>query len=600
MSDDAQTPPAPAAQISAPALEHGRNFLASMFMAARTAQIHDPSNQAFEQAIEAVSKSAQALFQATGGFSLRFVDNTVFLNGVRLRFEGGTYSTTQKLAELLGERGLGGLELHKTPSPAAIRKLVMLFAPHSQDADTSAPELGLGDIQMLGIQVFQDQRNDVRIDRKAMVVQSYGKLVLALRERLERIELRRQPQATSLGPPRLKPVRVLQDLVEMCEDRTDFVLRLAANRRGATHRELLGVNTSLLSLVMGHAVGLPRQELVDIGAAALLVPLGFEPALIGAAVGPETLDEHHAHAAAIRLLADAGISQSTYIRCIIVGEQSGLMPLDIGSAPHPYARMVRSACAYEQLVLGLHESGRRLHPLQALARLHNDAQADIDRRWIDLLINVLRAFPKGAQVVLDDGTQAEVLSQMGGTRWDRPMVRTPDGQTHDLMIQEEGRFLHRIKGTTFYCGLTSEPSQHLEEEAPASDALYGYAQSEALPPPTFEPLIPDQGEFMNHEDDPVADDPMDRTDAMDREQLAALMQSPLLDTQELDAERSNDTDVAAFAPPEFPAGVHPPSLDEPGDDDEDFASDDPLDVTQADPFDPSKTQESIVPIPWDD
>ncbi|MEM7679056.1 MAG: hypothetical protein AAF449_24020, partial [Myxococcota bacterium] len=544
-------PPAPATtSISPQAREHGRNFLASMFMAARTAEIHDPSNQAFEQAIDAVSKAAQALFQATGGFNLRFVDDAVLLNGIPLRFEGGTRSSTQKLREILDDRGLGGLELHKAPSQAAIRKLVMLFAPRSQDGDDSESELGLGDIRVLAVQRIQDQQSDVRVDRQAMVVQSYGKLVLALRERLQRIERRRQPTAPGgVGPPRLKLVRVLQDLVEMCEDRIDFVLRLAANRQGASRRELLGVNTSLLSLVMGHAVGLPRQELIDIGSAALLVPLGFEPALNDEVISHEMLDEHHSHAAAVRLLADSNIGRSTYIRCTIVGEQCGIMPLDIGSLPHPYAKIVRCACAYQQLVLGLHDLGNPLHPLQALTRLYNHTEAAIDRRWIDLLINALRAFPKGSQVVLDDGTQAEVISQVGGTRWDRPMVRTPDGLTHDLMIQEDGRFLNRIKGTAFYCGSAPSPPDHLHDEISPPDAVYGYG--------AFEPLHLDEGDFMSPEDAPIDDDLMDQTDAMDPEQLAELMQLPLPEAKELDAQRPGDTDVAAFAPPEAPTAIRP-------------------------------------------
>ena len=71
------------------------------------------------------------------------------------------------------------------------------------------------------------------------------------------------------------------------------------------------------------------------------------------------------------------------------------------------------------------------------------------------------AFPKGAIVVLDDGIVGDVLSQAGGTRWDRPLVRgskTDDDakpQTHDLMLQRDGRFVQRIRGTAFFCGRAS-------------------------------------------------------------------------------------------------------------------------------------------------
>lgn len=481
MTIDAHSPARSAARMSPSAREHGRNFLASLFMAVRTAQIHDPSNQAFDNAMQAVSKAAITLYQATGGFSVRFVDDVVFLNGVRLRFDGGNYSWAQTLRQMLAGKGLGGLELYKPPSQAAVRKLVMMFAPEAHEDDHAGTEALVGDIRVLGIQRFQDQPSDVRIDRKVMVVQSYGKLILALRERLERIQLRQELSSDEpLGPPRLKPVRVVQDLIELCNDRSDFLLRLATNRQGAPLIELFGVNASLLSLVMGRTIGIPRQELVDVGLAALFVPLGFDP---GGVADPRTatLTAHNAHAAVVRLLTDSGIGPSTYLRTVVLGEQCGLTPVETGSPPHPYAKMVRCACAYEQLVLGLGIESP-LHPLAALARLHNDRSLDLDRRWVDLLVNVLRAFPKGAEVVLDDGSLAVVLSQMGGTRWDRPMVRVagPPAATHDLMIQEDDRFLRRIRGTAFYLGLSTEPPEYLEEESPTDDVTFDDLPAEAL------------------------------------------------------------------------------------------------------------------------
>ena len=43
---------------------------------------------AFEHGINMIRESADALYAATSGFSLRFVEDSAFLNGSRLRFEG--------------------------------------------------------------------------------------------------------------------------------------------------------------------------------------------------------------------------------------------------------------------------------------------------------------------------------------------------------------------------------------------------------------------------------------------------------------------------------------------------------------------------------
>ena len=593
----------PPPSVSPKAIEHGRNFLAALFMAARTAQIHDPSNQAFEQAMHAVSKAAQALFQVTGGFSVRFVDDSVFLNGVRLRFEGGTYSSTQTLRKMLGSKGLGGLELHKTPSPAAIRKLVLLFAPQVVEDPKAAAEALLGEFRMLGIQRFQDRRSDVRIDRRVMVVQSYGKLILALRERFERLELRRATGGSeALGPPRLKPVRVVQDLVELCEDRADFLLRLSTNRRGAPLRELFGVNTSLLSLVAAHTLGVGRQDLVDIGLAALFVPLGIsgrdDEAL---KFGPDSV-----HVSVAHLLADSGISPSTYARSIIVGEQCGLTPLQIGAPPHPYASLVRCVCAYQQLVTGVATTAPPLHPLAALATLNNDRRLGVDPRYVDLLINVLRAYPKGAIVVLEDGREAEVLSQLGGTRYDRPMVRTRSGADDtpvDLMLKDGERFVNRIQGTALFVGRATEAPDHLDVESPRPEAAF-----DDLPP---DERLPDVEQVAVEQalDDPIVDEANTGVDPWPRGALEPTLnddegdplQLPLLGPEDVQTHRPSDMEIALYAPPEPPPLNPAQPVDDAATDLSDIADmANDLDSTQADPFDPTKTQESFVPIPWDD
>ena len=570
-----------AAAVTPKAREHGRNFLASLFMAVRTAQIHDPSNQAFDQAVQALSKAAQALFQVTGGFSVRFVEDSVFLNGTRLRFEGGTYSNAQALGQMLAEKGLGGLELQKAPSPSAIRTLVLLFAPNAADEPDVGPRSLVGEFRVLGVQRFQEQRDDVRIDRRVMVVQSYGKLILALRERFERVELRRTSAIQEpLGPPRLKPVRVMQDLVELCEDRTDFVLRLAANTRGAPAHELYGVNVALLSLVMGHAIGLPRQDLVDIGLAALFIPLGLDEDPTAAA----TAGEDPALASLVRLLEDCGISLSTYTRCTVLGEQSDATT-EPGTEAHPYARMVRCAAAYQRLVLAM--TGQApLHPIAALARLNNDRSLGLDRRWVDLLINVLRTYPKGSSVVLDDGTYAEVLSQLSSIRWDRPMVKADDTEeTIDLMQQHEDRFTRRIQGTAYFLGIADAPPEHLEEESPNADITFDEQPAAAVL--TAEELF--AAGYDPTEDGPTLSQPPrpeapSERDAEPIDAHTALMQAPLLAHEELLT--PNDTDEAKFEDPRARTSDS---------DDEDL-----LDVTQADGLDPTKTMESFVPFPWEE
>lgn len=436
-------------QLSRKAVDLAKNLLSSLFMAIRTAKIHDPSNSAFENAVQSVFRSAQALFQATGGFSLQLVEDTVFLNGSRLRFESSAFSTIRTLRHLMEEQDLGGLELMQSPNPTTIRNLILLFTPGAQVDPKAQVELAR-DIKMLGVQRLVEDRPDIKVDRRVFAVQCYGKLLLAVREQLDRIaQARTCDWAAGSGPPRLRIVRVLQDLVELGADRADFLLRLSTNAKGAEPVELHGANASLLAIVMGHALGVPRQALVDVAVAALFHHIGA----VVDAQGGFVWDGRVCQASLARLLAETGVGQSSYLRALMIGEQT-LVSAPNGVQPHPYGRLIKVAATYERLTSGFGSAEPSLHPLGALARMYNTEPNQLDRDLVDLLINVLRAFPVGCRVVLDTGETAVVSNQLGGARWDRPMVRVegPNPRIVDLTSMDRGRFAARITNTARFAG----------------------------------------------------------------------------------------------------------------------------------------------------
>ncbi len=429
-------PPVPATlrtDLSERALEHGRNLLSCLFMAVRTAQIHAPTNRALVQSVHSAHRAAETLVAATGGFSLQFVEDVAFLNGTRVRFETGSFGTVRNLRQCFERHGLGGLTLRAPPTYAAIERLIHLLggAPVTEAAKE---ELGSLQVGLLGPQRFADA-GPVRVDRRVFAVQCYAKLLLALREQRERL---RSGPVTEGVRPQLRVVRVVQDLVELCGDRPDFLLRLGGNRTGADPFELVGANACVLAAATGFALGLERSTLVDLGVAGLLHH-------IDVGLGRGLPDRTGAPTAIVELLEGAELGPSSFTRALLVAERP---TLDAGARTtdaHPLARLLGVVVAYVQRTIGFGVA--RHHPLDALAAVYNEPE-HFDRRFADLLVNTLRAFPVGAEVVLDDGRSARVHSHTGGSRWDRPVV-VPDEQTGpiDLMVRRDGRFERRIVGT---------------------------------------------------------------------------------------------------------------------------------------------------------
>lgn len=482
--------------------ELARNFLAALFMGVRTAQIHDVGNRAFERAIELVRDAAEQLHRATGGFTVVFTDGAVFLNGHRLRVDGSAHEAMRTLARLLEQRGLGGVSLSSWPRLPVLRALLVHLAGARDEAVAAGDQAAVREL-LVAPQALTDHAGGGLVDRRVFALQCYAKLVLVLRD------LRTQPARGHA--PRVRAVRLIQDLVELGSERADILLRLAHTHTGADADDLHGANVCVLSLALGQALGLARPQLVDLGVGALYHDVGRSPAsaVPGAApagarglawedetaedalssltaddalslddddegsrarTAPMALPRHHHPEEALgdaarahpwssfaRVLAQAGTSRVGLMRAVIAGEHHiGPRDVDLWGVPRPLptllSRIVAVADAYDALIGGLASPvAEPLPPLEALASLLADADERLDARCVDLLINVLRAFPVGAHVLLDSGEHAVVRSHAGGTRWDRPVVQVQgvDGpRSVDLMRRTGDRFLLRIVSTT--------------------------------------------------------------------------------------------------------------------------------------------------------
>ncbi|MBX2811344.1 MAG: hypothetical protein KTR25_06030 [Myxococcales bacterium] len=442
---------------STQAVEQALNFLAALFMAIRTGQIHRPNNRAFKNSTNILYRSADTLFKITGSFSIQFVDDAAFFNGHRLRFTSGTYATLRVLRQLFECKGLGGISIRRHPSPDAVRQLVLLISNPQPPGCPSSVNFPDDDIALLGTQYFADRTSAVHIDRKVFAVQSYAKLILAIRE-YQQAPDSPDPQPVS---PRRRAIRIIQNLIDLCDDRADFVLRLATNRNGGDKRELASANACVLALAAGYIAGFDRRSVMDLGFAALTYRLDIRP------TQPST---YCPSAEAInKIVGERPLNRASYTRLLMLREcsPSATSPL---TNTHPFARLLAVIIAYNNLTM---EQG--WHPLDALAQLTHQPHR-FDHRFVDLLINILRAFPVGVRVVLSDGTLGTVHSHDGSSRWDRPVVRIertrlgPASSTLnlDLMVKHNYQFQQRIVGTQMFVSQAQVVSPRVQHKASPS------------------------------------------------------------------------------------------------------------------------------------
>lgn len=493
--------PQPSAKrLSEKTAEQAKAFISSLFMSVRTAQIHDAANQAFSKAIQSTHAAARSLFAVTNGFVVQFVEHSVLVNQAPVRFEGGTFNVIRSLTQLLEANDIGGVSIDDPPTYESIERLVLSLSVGDR-AQLEDSNLG---IRVLGLQAFEDD-TEAKADRRILAVQAYAKLILALREQNARHNKRRS--GDELRAPRLRVVRILQDLVELCNDRPDYLLRLSTNQGGLPIQEMHGVNVCLIALAMARLLGCPRRDLVDIGMGALFHHIAW--------VEGEPLRAEDVRASTAYMASLWGAQESSLLRTSIIGHQRKWANASVEfreGPPHLYARLIGVAVTYHQLVSGFGTKGGHRHsPPDALRVMSEDRTGRLDLDLVDLLINTLRVFPVGCGVVLDNGEAGIVRSQVGATRWDRPVIAM-EGNTVDLMIKDGSRFARRIIGTTRLMGF----------ETPV-DTSTQVGSTDVLPPPDPEDATSDL--LVRHArqvDVPTTDD---LEDAPPPEEVEALLQN---------------------------------------------------------------------------
>ena len=366
-----------AERLSPKAVELAHDLLSALFMGLRTAQIHDVSNAAFEAAVQRVHEAAVALHAATGGFDVQFVEDSLFVNGVRLRFEAGAHASMRTLRGILESRELGGFRMRSSPTYDAIHRLLSVFAAGARDAERGPRALEAADIVLLGTQRLADGKGPATVDRGAFALHCYAKLILALRERHALLDPSREDEHR----PSIRLERVVQDMVDLSAERADLLLILASNRQGAAPEDLYGAGACAASLALGRALGFERRDLGDLGVAALLHHL--------AASSPERAragEPLECTGALWHVLAESGAGRAPFSRAMLIAEQEPLPPEVSSRPPHPLSRALRVASAYCRWITGYGVAGgRRLPPAEAIALIRADRSGWLDQRIVALL-----------------------------------------------------------------------------------------------------------------------------------------------------------------------------------------------------------------------
>lgn len=386
------------------------------------ARTHALNNTAFDVPVREFGVALRQLVDLLGPVGLLCVEDQVYVNDLRIRFEK-LIEKSITLGEDLIRHGVGGLTFNGPLTDPEVRTIVRLFAaiPSAGNARQGIQsELianGMSSVQLHGpfrFRITGEDLNQATLEFREVYLSSAGAVASIF---------------ANVGADRLPSPLPARRLIHQLIDasRASDTVDLARRTEGAlppfAQHTLMVTN---LSLLIGRAVGFSDSSLADLGVAAMFHDVGFCMREDGYSVP----FERHTRAGLRVLLRQRGFHRAKLRRLLTVLQHHVAFD-DARGRPSVYARIVHIADDYDILTRYRPGRGPVLSTPDCLARMAAQAGKAYDPLLLQAFCNEMGRFPPGAILSLADGhVVLSVSTVRTADSFDKPLckvIRRPDG-----------------------------------------------------------------------------------------------------------------------------------------------------------------------------
>ncbi len=395
------------------------HLLNGLFHMART---HALNNTAFDVPVREFGAALCELMELLGPATLQCVEDQIFVNDLRIRFDK-LIEESITLGADLQRHTVGGLTLNAPLADPEIRTIVRLFSsPPTPPEPRAALQSELVAAGMSSVQVHPPFRFRITGEEFHQATREFREVYLASAGTVANV-------FATLGADRLPSPLPVRRLVHQLIDasRLGDAAEAARNAEGAlppfAQHTLMVTN---LSLVIGRAAGLSDPSLADLGVAAMFHDVGFTMREDGYSVP----FERHSRAGLRVLLRQRGFHRAKLRRLLTVLQHHYAFD-DPRGMPWLYARIVHIADDYDTLTRYRSAQGPILSTPDCLARMAAQGGKAYDPLLMQLFCNVMGRFPPGAILSLADGHLVLSITTVGSPEtFHKPLckvIRRPDG-----------------------------------------------------------------------------------------------------------------------------------------------------------------------------
>ena len=326
----------------------GRQAISTLYMLIRNVRMYDADNAIFAQPLEQLRDVINTVIAVDGKFDLAAAGTVLSLNGQMITVDFSSLENIRALTNELKARDMGGLQATRPVQVTELKAFLRAFVQPDQqlEAVDGLVNVKVARYRAIIEQLHKKSETEIaqhrKIDRKKYAFAVYARAVTYMKRFTE--AARGNGELPSTAPA----VRLVRDFVDIClEQRTlsggrlekNLFLGMSTTRESHEYLAYHSVNTCLTAVALGYELGLDREQLFNLGRAALFHDVGVAGADAGILnkVGSLTHAERTVVAQnpliAAKLMLRARPIDLGALRCIVAAHE----------AKQPYFRVERDA-----------------------------------------------------------------------------------------------------------------------------------------------------------------------------------------------------------------------------------------------------------------
>lgn len=391
-----------------------KDFINNLYKLFKTALIHDINNVALNAPVDKTMESIHLLLNSEDCFSLRMIQEHLFINDIKVRVDIENFLASMFLIEEMKKRGIGSIIFSANLSADELKRFIYAFLnvdPKSPGSfEDLVDRLSSASVSHISIERLREEAEDfdhVLEDTREMAKRIYFRTITVASEIIESAKLQ---NAASIK----KAKRLVQSMVDLMLQEESTLLGLTTLRAYDEYTYNHSVNVSILSIAMGQRLGYHRRELCELGMATLFHDIGKIGLPVELLNKPseftpeewEIIRKHPIHG--VKTLLKLKGLQEQAIRMIMTSfehhlnyDLSGYPKLATPRRVSMFGRVASIADCYDALTSSRVYNRTPFIPDKALSFMMKKSNTAFDPVLLKIFINVVGIYPVGTLILLN-------------------------------------------------------------------------------------------------------------------------------------------------------------------------------------------------------